>query len=114
MPKLLKLSNMKEKILTFIKKMNGHVSFVELQNEFPEIKGNELFGQESFNLLFWPNLTMEFIEAINTLIKENKLKFAPCEPLLYTGDGVFLDFPIAKEFKKYASMRWYPMVFSPV
>lgn len=105
---------MKEKILTFIKKMNGHVSFVELQNEFPEIKGNELFGQESFNLLFWPNVTMEFIEAINTLIKENKLKFAPCEPLLYTGDGVFLDFPIAKEFKKYASIRWYPMVFSPV
>ena len=114
MPNLLKLSNMKEKILTFIKKMNGHVSFVELQNEFPEIKGNELFGQKRFNLLFWPNVTMEFIEAINTLIKENKLKFAPCEPLLYTGDGVFLDFPIAKEFKKYASMRWYPMVFRPV
>ena len=49
---------------------------------------------------------------INTLIKENKLKFAPCEPLLYTGDGVIFYFPVAKEFKKYATLRWYPMVFS--
>ncbi|WP_447511007.1 hypothetical protein [Acinetobacter geminorum] len=87
---------------------------MELQNEVPEIKGNELFGQESFNLSFWLNVTMEFFETINTLIKENKLKFAPCEPLPYKGDGVFLDFPVAKEFKKYTSMRWYPMVFSPV
>ncbi|ENV46398.1 hypothetical protein P255_00537 [Acinetobacter brisouii CIP 110357] len=63
---------MKEKIFAFIKKKNGHISFVELQNEFPEIKGNEHFGQESFNLLFWPNVTMEFIETINTLINPNR------------------------------------------
>lgn len=44
--------------------------------------------------------------------KEKKLKFAPYEPLLYTGGDVFFDFPIAKEFKKYASIHWYPMVFS--
>ena len=38
---------------------------------------------------------MEFIESINILIKENKLKFVPCEPLLYTGDGVIFDFLMA-------------------
>lgn len=42
--------------------MNGPVSFAELQNQFPEIKGNEYFRQESFNLLFWPNVTIEFIK----------------------------------------------------
>ncbi|MHC3122629.1 MULTISPECIES: hypothetical protein [Acinetobacter] len=103
---------MKEKILNFIKNMHGNVSFVELQNEFPEIKGSEHFGQESFNLLFWPNVTIDFIEAINSLIHDNKIMFSPCEPILYTGDGVIVDFPVAKEFQKHTSMHWYPMVFS--
>ena len=114
MPSLFQQRKNERKNFSLCKKINGHVSFVELQNQFPEIKGNKHFGQQSFNLLFWPNVTMEFIESINTLIKENKLKFAPCEPLLYTGDGVNFDFPVAKEFKKYATPRWYPMVFSAV
>lgn len=83
-----------------------------MQKQFPEIKGNEDFGQPSFNLLFWPKVTMEFIEAINTLIMDDKIFFTRCEPLVYLADGIIFDFPVAKEFKRYESLRWYPMVFS--
>lgn len=54
---------------------------------------------------------MEFIESINILLKENKLKFAPYEPLLYTEEGVSFNFLVAKELKKYASIYCYPMIF---
>lgn len=103
---------LRKKLLEFVRYKGGNVSFVEFQNEFPEIKGNEDFGQPSFNLLFWPNVTIEFIETMNFLIKEDKLKFSPCESLVYTIDGVYFNFPVAKDFKRYESLRWYPMVFS--
>lgn len=103
---------LEERLVEFVRYKGGNVSFIEFQNEFPEIKGNENFGQPSFNLLFWPNVTIEFIEAIDSLIKEDKLMFSPCEPLVYVGDGIVFDFPVAKEFKRYEGLRWYPMVFS--
>lgn len=103
---------MKEKVLEYIRKMNGNVSFVELQNEFPQLVGNEDFGQPDFNLLFWPNVTLDFIELINTLVKEDKLMFSPCEPLLYMAEGFHINVPIAKNFKRYGKLHWYPMVFS--
>lgn len=103
---------MQEKILNFVKAQGGNVSFVEFQNEFPEIKGDVDFGLFDLNLLFWPNMTWEFIEAIDTLIKTDKLKFSPCDPLVYTGDGVIMQHSIAKDFKRYESLRWFPIVFS--
>lgn len=103
---------MKERILEYIKKINGNVSFIELQDKFPQMVGEEDFGQPDFNLLFWPNVTLDFIESINALIKEDKLMFSPCEPLLYMAEGVFINAPVAEKFKRYGRLHWYPMVFS--
>ncbi|WP_347461074.1 hypothetical protein ABEF79_07115 [Acinetobacter sp. ANC 7454] len=103
---------LKQQIFDYVKKMKGNVSFVELQKQFPQIKGDFDYAQPEYNLLFWWNVTEEFITAINELILENKIYFKLCEPLVYIGDGVIIDHPIAKEFKRYESPRWYPMVFS--
>ena len=101
-----------EKLFKFVKHRGGNVSFVEFQNEFPEIKGGWDFILTEYNLLLWSNVTEEFIQAIDFLIKNDKFKFAPCEELVYIGDGVILDYPIAKDFKAYATLKWFPIVFS--
>ncbi|KKW76287.1 hypothetical protein AAV97_17400 [Acinetobacter sp. Ag2] len=103
-----------ERIIEFVKNKGGNVSFVEFQNEFPEIKGDWDFILTEFNLLLWPNVTEEFIQAIDFLIKSEKLQFAPCESLVYIGDGVVLNYPIANDFKPYASLKWFPIVFNLV
>lgn len=102
---------LQQHIFDYIKKMKGNVSFVELQKEFPQIKGDYDFAQPEYNLVFWWNLTEEFIHAINKLIQDDKIYFKPCESLVYTIDGVLINTPVANEFKRYPSTRWYPMVF---
>lgn len=103
-----------ERLVEFVKQKSGHVSFIEFQNEFSEIKGDWDFVLSEFNLILWPNVTTEFIEAIDHLIRNDILKFAPCEPLVYIGDGVILDYPVANNFKKYPSLKWFPVVFDLV
>lgn len=101
-----------ERIIEFVKNKGGNVSFVEFQNEFPEIKGEWDFVLTKFNLLLWPNVTEEFIRAIDFLIKNDRLQFAPCEELVYYGDGVILKYPVAKDFKPYSTINWFPIVFN--
>lgn len=107
-------SSLLEKLVDFVKLKGGNVSFIEFQNEFPEIKGDWDFVLSEFNLILWPNITTEFIDAIDHLIRNDVLKFAPCEPLVYIGDGVILDYPVANNFKKYTSLKWFPIVFNLV
>jgi hypothetical protein len=102
---------MKSKILSVLKEKGGGVSFVEL-SEIEGFTGELVMGIKEKNIIFWHNVSKEAIHAINELIKEEKLEMVTTQPIVYHVDGEVPRLPIAKQDRKYNSLRWQPVAFN--
>lgn len=104
---------LKERVWEYIKRYN-HVSFAELKREFPEFDGNYEKAIREHNIILWSGISLEMIEAIDSLIKEKLIDIYPTTPLVYMADGAVLSLPIAKSMRKYKKPHWAPVVFNVV
>lgn len=102
-------SELKGRIADYVR-TRGHVSFVELQREFPEAKGDFDYGMPSHNLIIWPGLSEHFITAIQELVREQRTFLWPATAFTYMLDGMRLKLPVAKSARRYTKPRWLPVV----
>ena len=102
---------MKDAILNLVKNRQ-HVSMVELCREIPGFKGN-LDWVLGTNTVIWINVSEKAIEAMNSLVRENKIEAVSCSPWVYITDGAMLEYPLVTsltaDFKK---PHWLPVTFS--
>lgn len=104
---------MKEQIFNYVLR-NGGVTFAEI----PLICGDAANGAlamyipEYPNIILWDGLSDEVIDAINALLKEEKIHLHPTIAMVYLCDGAAVRLPIAKTIRHYKSPRWLPVVFN--
>ena len=104
---------LKQKIASFINR-GGSVSFVELEQHIPAFRGDYCYGHQANNILFWPECSLESINAIRELINEGCISMSLTTPLVYMHDGRMTSLPVAKRIMTYKTPRWLPVVFNPV
>ena len=102
-------SNLKEDILSFIKRHPG-TSFAEIAKKYG--KGDRDYFFNSWNILLWTGLRKDVIDAIHSLLKEKKINIKAVSPLIYAMDGIVILYPIATKIKKYKTEHWIPTVYS--
>lgn len=105
---------MREHILEMISK--GGVSYVEL-SRIPGFSGgpDNTWAMELMdNLILWSPVSVEAIDILNTLLKEQKITFVPCPLLVYAADGAFLKLPLVKKLQAYKKPHWLPVVWNLV
>lgn len=108
------ISILEDEIYAFIKSKR-YVSWVELQEAFPEhFKGDKLVTFDrlkEYNIYLWKGASDEFVNALNNLIKKKKIRVIPTHWLTYVIDGAVWKLPIAKRLVRYKKPRWLPVVF---
>jgi hypothetical protein len=102
-------SELKNRIAKYIHG-RGHVSFVELEQEFPEAKGDFEYGMPGHNLIIWPGLSEQFVVAIQELVREQRTFLWPATAFTYMLDGIGLRLPVAKTARHYTKPHWLPVV----
>ena len=102
---------MKTKILNLLKEKGSGRSFVEL-SKIDGFTGNNNFEIEDKKIILWQNISSEAINAITELIEEKKIEMVSTSTLVYHADGKILTFPIAKQFRRYQKLRWFPAAFN--
>lgn len=106
---------LEERIIEHIK-FHAGTTFAGLQRVFgEEFDGEFDYGLISQNIVFWTKMNKKFIDIINKLIKEKKLKIlaSPSNILCYVADGRALTLPIAKKVNhNYKEPHWIPLTFS--
>jgi hypothetical protein len=103
---------MKTAILEFIRK-RPTTTFANLDREIPGFAGDQAMFQPAFpNVILWPAVSGEAIQALNELLQEREIVMQPASQLSYFIDGKRPALPIAKGLKPYKSERWLPVCFS--
>jgi hypothetical protein len=104
---------MKQEIYDFIKAHKG-TSFVELER-LDGFKGDgktECTMRLSENVILWFGISPVAANALEELIKEDKIVAIGVNSLFYLIDGGSLDLPVAKTMTPKKKPHWYPVVFS--
>ena len=111
---------MKHMILNLIKEKKGNVSFAEIENMFDkhdiEYNGDNVIGPGKYKTIYyWMNMSNDFSSAIIELREENKIKFDPCDIVVYLADGKILKYSIVIKPCQYKEPHWLPIIidFSP-
>ena len=100
---------MQEKIVKFIDQKNDHVSYAE----FRKIEGSAgKFAIEhgNTNIISAFDFSKIFIAAIRDLKDKKIVKWELSSVFTYLIDGETITLPIAKKFRKYKKLHWYPIV----
>ena len=105
---------MKDQIKEFIHRRN-EVSFPELMRAVPDSAGERMLCHENHpNLVLWKSMSQPFADAIQLLLSEGEIVFRPIRGLevftVHAADRGFLDYPVAKRIKNYATEHWLPVV----
>ena len=103
---------MKDKIFEVINR-KGAVTFIELCDEVEGFRGDSVIGTAK-NVIYWSGVSEEAITHISDLLKENKIKFTPANPLTYLMDGCSLSLPLVKKDVHYKTPHWLPVVMNVV
>lgn len=105
---------MKSKIREFIFDRND-VSFPELMRAIPGSEGERVLCTYDDNIILWEGLSKAFVEAFEALLVEGSIAMKPVSlrqiELIhaFTRDGL-LDYPIAKQLRKYVRPHWFPVI----
>ena len=105
------MDSMASEISAFIG-TTGSVSFVELANRIDGFKGDRSWEVSEKNICLWSGVSLRAVEAISGLLNTRQIKMTSTDPLVYMCDGGMLNLPIAKQNRKYKSLRWLPVVFN--
>ncbi len=62
------------------------------------------------NIFFWVNMSENYVEAIKTLLSQDKIKITPCHIAVYLMDGKVPALPQATKAKSYKKPHWLPCV----
>jgi hypothetical protein len=94
---------------------NDHISFVELERNFP-IGGGECafcIGKRG-NQVLWCGLTDRGVDAVVQLLTHHAV-FFPSEVMVYAIDGGMLGYPVGVKPPKgdYKDPHWIPVVIRP-
>jgi hypothetical protein len=93
-----------------------NVTFVELQNWLgPQSCGDRtMTDSRDANLIYWQGMAKPVVDALNLLIRKNRIEFKTSGPLVYLFDGGGIQLPIAKRPPRagYAHPRWRPVVLN--
>jgi hypothetical protein len=65
------------------------------------------------NLIIWPDVSREGLDAINELIAEKQIFLATGTKLSYFIDGCTLDMPLARSIREYKKPHWAPTFVRP-
>lgn len=97
-----------------------HVSFVQLEREFPQYFGGtqciSLTGLDT--IILWTGFTEEGSALFLNLVNSKRLYFHPTQtlfagkPAVYMIDGKCLMMPLAKQARQYKKLHWYPVVLN--
>jgi len=102
---------MEEDIFNYVKN-NQHVSMVELCREIPGFKGDRVWYLGS-NTIIWNDCSDVGVEAMNSLLKNQKIVGVKVSPFVYVVDGIVPRYPIAKNSTfDYKKPHWLPVTFS--
>lgn len=104
-------SNLADSIERFVKE-RSHVTFVELENEFPQIKGEISMSYGHENVILWSCVNETFVDTLNGLLKAKRIFMWPAvNALCYVLDGKTLALPNAKSIRPYKKPRWLKVTF---
>jgi len=101
---------LKARLTQFIREYK-HVSFVDLERQFPEIVGEYPIWFNNESLVLWWGLTAEAVDAIAELVAENQIFIWPAGEFTYHLDGKVPDAPVARKIREYKKPRWLPVTF---
>ena len=109
-------ASMEERILAFVRRRGGGVSFAELDEH---IKGFEAIEGDQYKLILgdFPNVVVwwasrEAIEAISGLMSKRKVCMNSTSHLTYVADGKIPRLPLARRVQEYAKPHWLPATLS--
>ena len=95
---------------------SSNVTFVEIQNWLgPHFRGDcSVTDPRDSNLIYWRGVTQSVIDALNLLVRDNRIEFRTSSPLVYLFDGGALRLPIAKRPPRagYRKPHWLPVVLN--
>jgi hypothetical protein len=102
---------LKEQILELVRQRD-HVSFAELDRLVPGFGGGmqAMLSAKYENVFFWAGLTNEGYEALDALLQEQAVRFAPASVLVYMIDGEVPKHPVVKRARAYKKPHWAPVV----
>jgi hypothetical protein len=108
---------MKEEIYNLIEDRQG-VSFAELTDLVEGFRGEIamcLKDDPDPNIILWPSVSEEALQAISELLEEGRIKASSTNVMVYMCDGLMPSLPIAKRVPKdgYKDPHWWPVVFNP-
>jgi len=104
---------LKDAIFARVKQFN-YVSFAELR-DFEGFAGDSMMTAGE-NVILWENMSKEAIDAVTSLVAEEKISMIPPSSILiYALDGLTLKLPLATfdakgKPKQYKKPRWLPML----
>jgi hypothetical protein len=105
---------MKEQILALVRQRD-YVTFAELDQLVPGFTGGDqaMVSPKYENVFFWAGLTNEGYEALDALLNERLVRFAPAGLMTYLIDGSVPKHPIVKRVRGYKTPHWAPVVIRP-
>lgn len=97
--------------------MSGDATFATFTQNFPEhfTGDQDWMFNDWCNVLIWSNLSVEFCEAMDGLIKDGKICMNVSDSMCYLYDGMIQSLSIATikgMAQGYKTMHWLPVNFT--
>lgn len=112
---LVETSSRADRLLAYVREHPG-CSFAEIAwaiDGFQAPRGEGGYVVELRpNMGIWFGLTKEWCEAVLSLTDARKIRFRPTSLLVYIAGGWVPQYPVAKQLRDYATMRWVPVVIT--
>ena len=99
-------------IPALIKWRGNGLTFVELLQHLPYLKGDYTYWVGDKNIIAWLGISEECVHALQTLLVKNEIEVRSTAPLTYYIDGCALNMPLAKSNRQYKKPHWLPVTFS--
>jgi hypothetical protein len=102
----------KQKMLDTVLRRGNDATFAELFRENDDFRGRESLNLRDLNIVIWPKVSDDFIDAIIELLNDKSIEMIQASERTYMLDGEVVDLPIAKSDRKYKKPHWRPVTIS--
>ena len=104
------MTKMEQDIIDFINlKNNIGITFAQLSKNIDGFNGDMYISDKDTNVILWVEISKEATQAIENLVKTNKILVDKTSPLCYYIDGMIPNIKLAKKNKKYKKLHWLPV-----
>jgi hypothetical protein len=88
------------------------LTFVELLQYIPYLRGTFAYGTQDTNIIYWNGMSERCIRALIDLVDAGAIRPTSTVPLTYMIDGVVPNLPLAKSNRRYKKPHWAPITLS--